>query len=122
MEVSSFTAMLTGLELRMEAVRYFSQPDVAAAPRANAARPAVLESRRPEMDFKMLKDVYRSMRERVCGMQALIAGRERSRESSASPLHWKRLHQPRQCHPVRLPPNQDRLDDVRRQQREARRA
>jgi len=37
------------------------------------------------------------------------------------PLHRKRLHQPRQRHPFRLPPIQDRLDDIRRQQREPKR-
>ena len=38
------------------------------------------------------------------------------------PLHRKRLHQPRQRHCIRLPPIQDRLDDIRRQQREPQKA
>lgn len=38
------------------------------------------------------------------------------------PLHWKRLHQPRQRHALRLPPVQDRLDNGGGQQREAEQA
>lgn len=38
------------------------------------------------------------------------------------PLHRKRLHQPRQPQSFRLPPIQDRLDDVRRQQRQSQHA
>lgn len=38
--------------------------------------------------------------------------------SLSSPLHRERLHQPRQRHPLQLPPVQYALDDVRRQQRQ----
>jgi hypothetical protein len=38
------------------------------------------------------------------------------------PLHRKRLHQPRQRYALSLPPVQDHLHDVRRQQRQAQQA
>jgi len=38
------------------------------------------------------------------------------------PLHRKRFHQPRQRDPLRLLPIQERLDDIRRQQRQPQQA